>query len=155
MKNTATKTKGRVDALDKFIGQRVRKLRVVKGLSQEKLAEQLGITFQQVQKYEQGTNRISVSRLIYISKALGTPIDYFFKNLSLKSSQDPSMGLAEPEQDAFAAEEAAGQEEQPENIFETRETRDLLKTYYSIDDKSARKDLMKIIRMFVQNTKDS
>lgn len=154
MKNTATKTKGRVDALDKFIGQRVRKLRVVKGLSQEKLAEQLGITFQQVQKYEQGTNRISVSRLIYISKALGTPIDYFFKNLSLKSSQDPSMGLAEPEQDAFTTQ-SSDDDEQPENIFETRETRDLLKTYYSIEDKGARKDLMKIIRMFVQNTKDS
>jgi len=64
------------------------------------------------------------------------------------------MGLAEPEQDAFAAEDSRD-DEQPENIFETRETRDLLKTYYSIEDKGARKDLMKIIRMFVQNTKDS
>tara|TARA_B100002019_G_scaffold279720_1_gene281890 strand:+ start:905 stop:1348 length:444 start_codon:yes stop_codon:yes gene_type:complete len=146
MTNTAQKTKGRVDSLDKFIGQRVRKLRVVKGLSQEKLAEQLGITFQQVQKYEQGTNRISVSRLIYISKALGTPIDYFFKNLQSK----PSNGLAESEQDTFKPET-----ENAENIFESRETVDLLKVYYSLQDKASRKDLMKIIRMFVQNSTDS
>jgi transcriptional regulator with XRE-family HTH domain len=137
-------TKGRVNALDKTIGARVRKLRMVRGLSQEKLAEQLGITFQQVQKYEQGSNRISVSRLVHISKALKSPIAYFFDNLD---TSVPVTGFAEQTQDEF---DPTGNKE---NLFETKETLELLKTYYSIEDKQARKDLLKIVRTFANNIK--
>jgi len=66
------------DSLDVEIGQRVRTFRLHKGLSQEKLADQLGITFQQVQKYEKGTNRIGAGRLQRIANVLEIPVADFF-----------------------------------------------------------------------------
>lgn len=65
--------------IDKHVGARVRMRRIMLGLSQEKLAEALGVTFQQVQKYEKGTNRIGASRLQEISKSLQAPPAYFFE----------------------------------------------------------------------------
>src|ERR1700743_47846 len=64
--------------VDKYVGSRVRMRRVLLGMSQEKLCEALGLTFQQVQKYEKGTNRISASRLQQISKTLNVPPSFFF-----------------------------------------------------------------------------
>src|ERR1700688_4969982 len=63
---------------DKHVGSRVRMRRMMLGMSQEKLADALGLTFQQVQKYEKGTNRISASRLQAISQVLDTPVHCFF-----------------------------------------------------------------------------
>lgn len=68
-----TKTKGRTPEMEVAIGAKVRFMRTTRGMSQEKLAESLGVTFQQVQKYEKGTNRISVSTLVKIGAALGVP----------------------------------------------------------------------------------
>jgi transcriptional regulator with XRE-family HTH domain len=77
-----TKTKltsaKRPNSTDAYVGSRVRMRRKMIGLSQEKLGEQLGITFQQVQKYEKGANRIGASRLQTISQVLEVPIGYFF-----------------------------------------------------------------------------
>ena len=67
------------NSVDGHVGSRVRLRRLELGLSQEKLAEQLGITFQQVQKYERGTNRIGASRLHQIAIVLQAPITYFFE----------------------------------------------------------------------------
>uniref|UniRef100_UPI003983C95A helix-turn-helix domain-containing protein n=1 Tax=Phenylobacterium sp. TaxID=1871053 RepID=UPI003983C95A len=64
------------------VGLRVRMRRKEMGVSQEKLAEALGITFQQVQKYERGANRVSASKLWEIARALGTPVAYFYEGLS-------------------------------------------------------------------------
>lgn len=64
--------------IDKHVGARVRMRRMMVGLSQEKLGDKLGITFQQIQKYEKGTNRISASKLQQIATILGTPIQFFF-----------------------------------------------------------------------------
>ncbi|MBV8565260.1 MAG: helix-turn-helix transcriptional regulator [Methylobacteriaceae bacterium] len=64
--------------IDKHVGSRVRMRRILLGMSQEKLGEALGLTFQQVQKYEKGTNRIGASRLQQISKALNVPPAFFF-----------------------------------------------------------------------------
>jgi transcriptional regulator with XRE-family HTH domain len=66
-------------ALDRYVGTRVRQRRLEVGMSQEKLGEALGITFQQVQKYEKGTNRVSVSRLHQIAESLGVPLSYFYE----------------------------------------------------------------------------
>jgi transcriptional regulator with XRE-family HTH domain len=66
---------------DKHVGGRVRMRRIMLGISQEKLGDALGITFQQVQKYEKGTNRISASRLQHISHVLQVPIPFFFEGL--------------------------------------------------------------------------
>ncbi|VVT28210.1 helix-turn-helix transcriptional regulator [Hoeflea sp. EC-HK425] len=66
-------------SVDAYVGSRVRMQRNLIGMSQEKLAELLGITFQQVQKYEKGTNRIGASRLYAIARGLGVEISYFFE----------------------------------------------------------------------------
>ena len=68
-------------SIDKEIGGRVRMRRVSIGMSQEKLGDMLGLTFQQVQKYEKGMNRISVARLVEIARILGVDIDFFFDGI--------------------------------------------------------------------------
>ena len=73
--------------VDIIVGKRVRLRRVATGMSQQELAATLGISFQQVQKYESGTNRISCSRLYDIARALKAPIHYFFSDLSDKNSR--------------------------------------------------------------------
>ncbi len=65
--------------IDKHVGARVRMRRMLMGMSQERLGDALGLTFQQVQKYEKGTNRISASRLQQISKILAVPVEFFFE----------------------------------------------------------------------------
>lgn len=67
--------------VDIYVGNKVKSRRLMLGFSQEDLAQAIGLTFQQVQKYERGTNRISVSRLVDISRALKVPLDYFMDNL--------------------------------------------------------------------------
>lgn len=67
--------------IDVHVGSRVRLRRMLIGMSQEKLGEQLGLTFQQVQKYEKGTNRIGASRLFQISQILGVPVQFFYDDL--------------------------------------------------------------------------
>ena len=69
------------DLTDKHVGTRVRMRRLMLGLSQTKLADALGLTFQQIQKYEKGTNRISASKLQQIASALQVPIPFFFEGL--------------------------------------------------------------------------
>jgi len=67
--------------IDVHVGSRIRMRRQIISMSQEKLGEMLGITFQQVQKYEKGSNRISASRLYYAAKILGVPVQAFFEDL--------------------------------------------------------------------------
>ena len=77
--------------VDVHVGSRIRMRRQFVGMSQEKLGELLGITFQQVQKYEKGSNRISASRLYYTAKILGVPVQFFFEELpgnEERASQD-------------------------------------------------------------------
>ena len=66
--------------VDKYVGSRVRMRRIMLGMSQEKLGEALGLTFQQVQKYEKGTNRVGASRLQNISSILNVPVSFFFED---------------------------------------------------------------------------
>lgn len=93
------------NAIDRKVGQRVRSRRLEIGMSQERLAELLGVTFQQVQKYEKGVNRIAVSRLWDISNALEMPVSRFFEGVSARG------GVAENRQefvdDALATPEGA------------------------------------------------
>jgi transcriptional regulator with XRE-family HTH domain len=69
------------NSADVYIGSRIRTRRMLIGLSQEKLGEALGITFQQIQKYEKGANRVSAGRLQNIGAVLGVPAAYFFEGL--------------------------------------------------------------------------
>jgi transcriptional regulator with XRE-family HTH domain len=71
------------NSIDVHVGNRVRMRRQLIGMSQEKLGELLGITFQQVQKYEKASNRISASRLHHVAQILGVPVQYFFEDLPM------------------------------------------------------------------------
>lgn len=79
--------------IDVHVGNRMRMRRQIIGMSQEKLGELLGITFQQVQKYEKGSNRISASRLYYSAKTLGVAVQFFFEDLP---GVDDQGGFGEP-----------------------------------------------------------
>lgn len=91
-----TMAKKAPNPIDKHVGSRVRMRRMMVGMSQEKLGEHLGITFQQIQKYEKGTNRIGASRLQQISIVLGVPVAFFFEGA-------PTVG---PEGEGFSEEQS-------------------------------------------------
>ncbi len=83
-------------AIDAHIGSRLRLRRLMLSMSQEALGESLSVTFQQIQKYEKGTNRISASRLFYIASILDVPMSYFFSGLvETGDDSDEPMGLSE------------------------------------------------------------
>jgi transcriptional regulator with XRE-family HTH domain len=109
--------------LDSHIGSRLRLRRNILGLSQERLAESLGLTFQQVQKYERGSNRISASRLYAISKLLNVPFGFFFEDMgeySLPSAENVTLHEnANPDYDA--------------DPMARQETLELVRNYYRLD----------------------
>ena len=74
--------KKQANPIDAQVGNRVRLRRMLIGMSQERLGELLGLTFQQVQKYEKGVNRIGAGRLFEVSRILGVPIDYFYEGVN-------------------------------------------------------------------------
>jgi transcriptional regulator with XRE-family HTH domain len=82
--------------IDVHVGSRIRMRRQLISMSQEKLGELLGITFQQVQKYEKGSNRISASRLFYAAKILGVPVQAFFEDLP---GTEGDAGFSEPNEE--------------------------------------------------------
>lgn len=77
--------------VDEFVGNRIREARLLRGISQERLGKALGLTFQQVQKYERGTNRVGASRLFDIAEILGVPVSYFFEGLEQRSEEELSI----------------------------------------------------------------
>jgi transcriptional regulator with XRE-family HTH domain len=117
--------------IDIHVGKRLRLRRTVLGMSQEQLAETLGITFQQVQKYEKGINRIGSSRLFDISKALTVPVGFFFEEYG---DANPVYGLAE-ENSEYEVEDVR-----------SRETMALVKAYYQISDPKVRKKALELIK---------
>lgn len=118
--------------IDIHVGGRVRLRRMLIGMSQERLAEQLGITFQQVQKYEKGTNRIGASRLYETSRILGVPVSFFYDELA------PSVGPA----DGFA--EADG-EDYVSDFISSREGLQLMKAFVAIEDGRIRKRIIDLV----------
>ena len=87
---------------DKHVGSRVRMRRMMLGMSQEKLGDALGLTFQQVQKYEKGTNRIGASRLQQISNILQVPVSFFFEGAP--NSGQPNSGFDEAPSPAYVSD---------------------------------------------------
>ncbi|HXO03426.1 MAG TPA: helix-turn-helix transcriptional regulator [Stellaceae bacterium] len=122
--------------IDVHVGSRVRLRRNMLGLSQEKLGEAIGLTFQQVQKYERGANRIGASRLMELSRELDVPVSFFF------DETDPVRAPAIPQ----------GFEESPQEGFDSdplrkRETLELIDAYYEINAAVRRRlfDLAKVL----------
>jgi transcriptional regulator with XRE-family HTH domain len=142
MSNTR-KTKGTPNEVDVHVGQRLRVRRSLLGYSQEKLAGLIGLTFQQVQKYERGTNRVSAGRLYEISNILEVPVNYFFEQMdaSISAPNTAAYGMSDNEQDGFETEAPAFAD-----IMTKKETLDLVRIYYLIENPDARKDIMKFIK---------
>jgi transcriptional regulator with XRE-family HTH domain len=87
--------KRRAGAEDVEIGRKIRALRLQRGMSQSQLAEAIGLTFQQVQKYEKGANRVSAGRLQQIADVLGVPVTFFYSGMGARGKKDPRpSGLA-------------------------------------------------------------
>lgn len=111
--------------------------RTLLGMSQEKLGEAIGLTFQQVQKYERGTNRIGASRLFDLSKVLDVPIGFFFEDLGDWQASKTAARLRD------LAEEQAEYEMDP---LAKRETLELVRAYYRIKDPAVRKRLFEMCK---------
>jgi transcriptional regulator with XRE-family HTH domain len=86
----------RADKIDAFIGQRIRAARITAGLSQTELGEQIGVTFQQVQKYEKGVNRVGGGRMVRIGEALNRPVGWFSEGSSSHSTNNGKHAAADP-----------------------------------------------------------
>lgn len=123
---------GKPNPIDVHVGARVRLRRTLLGMSQEKLGEAIGLTFQQVQKYERGANRIGASRLFDLSRVLDVPVSFFFDDMSDDiSQQSPRMMVA-----GLAEEIATSFEADP---MTKRETLELVRAYYRITDPHVRR----------------
>jgi transcriptional regulator with XRE-family HTH domain len=121
---------GKPNPIDVHVGTRVRLRRTLMGMSQERLGDALGLTFQQVQKYERGANRIGASRLFDLSRVLEVPISYFYED------------MADGVQSASPRHMVKAQEEPPEaarNMLAQRETLELVRAYYRITDPAVRR----------------
>lgn len=100
----AEENKKKPNPIDTYVGSRVRLRRNMLGMSQEKLGESLGITFQQIQKYEKGTNRVGASRLQAIASILGVPVSFFFDDAPGHEAPAGSRGFAEESSTNFVME---------------------------------------------------
>lgn len=124
----------RANPIDVHVGSRVRLRRMLLGMSQEKLGEQLGLTFQQVQKYEKGVNRIGASRLFDMARVLGVKVQFFYDeapgdpNFPVPGMGDPSSGPYNPE------------------IVPTREGLELNKAFARISDARVRRSIVELVR---------
>ncbi|MBC7770059.1 MAG: helix-turn-helix transcriptional regulator [Phycisphaerales bacterium] len=127
------------NAIDRKIGQRVRTRRLEIGMSQERLAELLGVTFQQVQKYEKGVNRIAASRLHDISNALDLPPARFFENLI----GGRTAGVAETRQDFV------------DDVLATPEGAQLMQLFASIKSIKVRRRIIELVRALAEEASDS
>ena len=118
--------------VDAHVGKRVRHRRWMVGMTQQQLGEQVGIKFQQIQKYATGKNRISASRLWDIAQALDVPISYFFEGLS---------------DEALAAEPAGEAEAGRGDLLADKEALELVRSYYAIPENQRRRlfDLARVL----------
>lgn len=137
---------GTPNPVDVHVGSRVRLRRTLLGLSQEKLGDALGLTFQQVQKYERGANRIGASRLFDLSRVLDVPISFFFDDMTTEvSDRSPAqrVGLADMPQADFESDPMA-----------KRETLELVRAYYLIKNANVRKRVFDLAKALA-NVKDA
>ncbi len=133
--------------VDVHVGARLRQRRTLLGMNQTKLGSSIGLTFQQVQKYEKGTNRISASRLYALSGTLDVPIEYFFSDMpTAVAASSPTLGRGR-------AKKPPSYEPDP---MATRETLELVRAYYKIEDAEIRKRLRELTKALgVATSKDS
>lgn len=131
---------GRPSPIDVHVGTRIRLRRTLLAMSQERLGDALGLTFQQVQKYERGVNRVGASRLFDLSRVLDVPISFFFDDMPEtvagpnSTASRRSVGFSDA-QDPFG-----------DDTMSRRETLELVRAYYRIADPALRKKVFELIK---------
>jgi len=129
----SVKAKG-PNPVDVHVGSRVRLRRMLVGLSQEKLGDSMGLTFQQIQKYEKGVNRIGASRLFKLSQVLDVPVQFFFDGMP--ASEDSSVaGVANRDTEAFLFE-----------FLNTRDGLELNRAFIKVSDPEVRRSVIDLVR---------
>ncbi|MGH6988569.1 MAG: helix-turn-helix domain-containing protein [Stellaceae bacterium] len=128
----------RPSPIDVHVGSRVRLRRTLLGMSQERLGQAIGLTFQQVQKYERGANRIGASRLYDLSRVLDVPVSFFFDDINpavAAAVAEGVPGLSEPAAVAY----------EPDPMMR-RETLELVRAYYRVMDAQTRRRLFELVK---------
>lgn len=136
----------RANPVDVHVGGRVRLRRMLLGMSQEKLGEHLGLTFQQIQKYEKGINRIGASRLFDLAHVLNVPIQFFYEDLvhGNAANGQGAAGFAERPAESYAAE-----------FLGSREGLELNKAFARITDPRVRRSIVDLVRAFAGEQQQS
>jgi transcriptional regulator with XRE-family HTH domain len=127
---------------DKHVGSRVRMRRMMLSMSQEKLGDALGLTFQQVQKYEKGTNRIGASRLQQISQILQVPVSFFFEGAPAAVTIGGQDGLSEAPSPAYVSDFLAT----PDGLA-------LTKSFMKITDSKLRRRIVDLVEQIAAGEK--
>lgn len=120
--------------IDVHVGSRVRLRRMMLGMSQEKLGENLGITFQQIQKYEKGTNRVGASRLQHIATILKVPISFFFEDAPGGGGED-NQGFSEAQPTSYVVD-----------FLSSSEGLALNRAFVRIEDARVRRRIVDLVR---------
>jgi transcriptional regulator with XRE-family HTH domain len=128
---------GKPNPVDVHVGNRVRLRRTLLGMSQEKLGESLGLTFQQVQKYERGANRIGASRLWDLSRVLDCPVAFFFEEMDSETQSASPRNLSVETPDL---------EPRDGDQMTKRETLELVRAYYKIRDYHVRRRIYELAK---------
>lgn len=131
------------DPIDRHVGTRIRGRRVGLRISQTKLGQAIGVTFQQIQKYESGTNRVGASNLFKISKALGVDVSFFFEGVNNEPSMEAAIansGLSDVAPQPFEV-----------NPMNSREAFELMHNYFRIGDPTVRKRLFQLVRILAHS----
>lgn len=125
------------NAIDLHVGKRLRRRRRLLGLTQQQLAESIGIRFQQIQKYECGANRVTASRLYELAVALNVPVNYFFEGLQAAPAVPGAPGAPANDRDLIAAD-----------VLSQKETLELIRAYYKLGERPRRRllDLAKALQ---------
>jgi transcriptional regulator with XRE-family HTH domain len=110
----------RADPIDAHVAQRLRLRRELTGYTQDKLGQAVGVSFQMIQKYENGTSRVGAGRLLKIAKILGVPVAWFFEGFTPTHGAEPVLAQTQGSLD--------------ESVFQKKETLELLKAYYALPD---------------------
>jgi len=136
-------SEGFPNPIDVHVGGRIRLQRILLGISQMALAEAIGLTFQQVQKYEKGANRVSSSRLVDMANALGVSVSYFFEEMTAEvQKQTPSALMITKQRPEI---------DQERDPLARRETLELVRAYYRITDPVVRKRLGDMVKALAKS----
>ena len=135
---------GQPNPIDVHVGNRIRLRRNVLGWSQEKMAKMLGLTFQQVQKYERGNNRVSASRLWDIGNVLNVPIGFFFEDMEKSVAQQSPRTFSSDDAQSGILMFREDNLEIDMDPMKRRETLELVNSYYRINNRKAAKLLLEL-----------